>query len=574
MSWLFVVTQRGPDTGKRIPFCHEAPLHTISMPGFYLAVGGDADTSFCERDLNRNSGWAVVGIGISSSDSGASILTQADWARLMTTDAFDASSLDGHFVALRWKDSTIECFTDQLGLRTAYFSDYENGICISTRLDWLARTTGHAELDFAALGSRWLMLNQVSYDSCIVGIERLGPGGYAIFQRGSVVRSYTRPWSPSFEPQTPSAALGILRSFVQCALDHRGIPSLGLSGGLDSRVLLAFFAGLSKNGFVTHTFGPPEDSDMRIANQITTALGIPHEEFNDPLPDVATAIDGIRSFAAQTFLVEPITTYLKLRYYPKLHERGRLLIDGGFGEIARRQFLGRLVKLGRSAVQRRDASRLFDLMKLPRANIFAPEITSLLELGARANLENTLNSMPPAESISVEDFADLLSVRMRVPNYGGPEQARDDSEILNFMPLVQPSFLRSVFGIPAKERANARLYYEAIRVMYPALGRFPLVKGRVTYRFGLSSNLARLTTIVKSRITPQYPNPQPDQFLSDIREYALDIAHSKEVTESGMYDSRMVVDAVTRYYRGERQLRIIVDWWLTFYLWRESFVAG
>jgi hypothetical protein len=571
MSWLFAVNKAHDGTRRVDSYCHATPLWSISTPEFYLALGGNPDTSFWESNTETSSGWAVVGIGIMSMDSQPFILTRDDWRRLLRQESFDATTVDGHFVVLRWKHDRIECFTDQLGLRTVYFRKHDTGICISTRLDWVAQTTNCAEIDFSSLGSRWLLFNQVSYESCVVGIERLGPGGHATFKNGLLIHSTAfNPWLASFESGTTAKAVGVLTSLVNCALSHKYKPSLGLSGGLDSRLLLALLAKNPKSYFATHTFGNLGDPDVQIAQRITAALGIPHRHFDDPLPNVQTCVSGLRSFVAQTLLIEPSTSYLKLRYYPKLREDGRLMIDGGFGEIARRQYLNRVVRLGRGALRRHDSSRLLQLMRSHRADFFSPDVTTSLRNGAIHSLEKTLSDMPAVERIGVENFADLLAVRTRVPNYGAPEQARLDSEILNFMPLVQPSFLRAVFGIPTKLRSNAGLYYGIIRTLNPALGRFPLAKSGYTYRFGLSSNLSWLITKVKSKFAEGYSDPKPHLLLAHLREYVLDVAHSKDVTTNSMYDSQKVVDAVSKYYRGDLHSRGAVDWWLTFELWKRS----
>jgi len=570
MSWLFAAIEASHGNHKASPWCHEAPLGTISMPSLYLALGGNPDTCFWENNPETSVGWAVVGVGILRADSHASILTRADWARLLTRESFDATSLDGHFVALRWKHDQIECFTDQLGLRAVYFCKHAGGVCISTRIDWLARTTGYAEIDFPSLGSRWLMFNQVSYDSCVVGIERLGPGGHVTFKKGSLIESSSTPWLPSFQFAATTTALDILRSFVMCALNHKRTPSLGLSGGIDSRLLLAILTSCPNQGFVSHTFGDPQDPDVRIAGRITTTMGLAHYYFNDPLPEVSRCVSAIFSFVAHTSLIEPCSSFLKLRYYSRLRENGRLMIDGGFGEIARRQYLNRIVRFGRVALRTRNSYRLFHLMQSHRADIFSPDVTHLLEDGARRDLDRVLNEMPEIEKIGVENFTDLLAVRTRVPNYGAPEQARLDSEVLNFMPLVQPSFLRAVFGIPTKLRSNAGVYYSIIRTLNPALTRFPLAKSGVTYRFGLSSNVSWLTTKIKARVAGSFSDPNPDLLLGRLRDYVLDTVHSKDIATNPMYDTDKVIDAVSRYYRGELHLRNTVDWWLTFELWRQT----
>lgn len=568
MSWLFAVS----GTRTSDSYCHPTPHWTFSTGTIYLAIGGYSGTGLWEIETETSPGWAVVGIGILKMNHKCCILTRDDWRRVLSVEFPDLSCLDGHFVALRWKSDKLECFTDQLGLRTLYFSKYDKGICISTRLDWVAQTSKCSEIDFAALGSRWILFNQVSYESCVVGIDRLGPAGHATFRDGVVIHStmYT-PWLPTFTPNSTALPIECLQGFVQCALNHRYKPSLGLSGGLDSRLILALLASSPGAEFTTHTIGDLQDPDVQIAKSITSALAIPHRHFDEPLPETSQCIKGIRSYVAQTILVEPSTSWLKLRYYPRLREEGRLMIDGGFGEIARRQYLNRVVRLGRRALLLRDVSRLLQLMRTPRADIFSIEIVGLLQNGAQQSLEKALDEMPNVETIGVENFADLLAVRTRVPNYGAPEQSRIDGEILNIMPLVQPSFLRAIFGLPVKVRSNAGLYYDLIRKECPALSRFPLAKSGFRYRFGLSSNVAWLIVKLKSKFAKGYFDTKPDMLLAHLREYVLDISHSNEVMTNAMYNHRRLLDAITRYYGGELHLRNTVDWWLTFELWRRSF---
>jgi hypothetical protein len=571
MSWIFAIcTPKLEQHYNNFEF-PTPPIYTVSIPGFYLAIGGMPETSFFENNLETSTGWSVVGTGIILNGSHARIMTFEDWKNILQRNEFDATKFDGHFVLLRWTKNKIDCFTDQLGLRTAYFATYDDGVCISTRLDWIARKTKHNEIDFASLGSRWLMFNQISYDSCVSGISRVGPNGHVVFHNGSVIKCTSRQWLPSFEKNSISEAEKILISLIKCALEQQYTPSLGLSGGFDSRLLLAMFSNEQNARFVTHTFGNQSDPDVRIARIITKSLGIEQHILDDPLPDVKSCVSLIRSFVAQTLMVEPVSSIVKLRYYPELRKRGRLMIDGGFGEIARRQYLNRVVRLGRPAIRLRNSGRLMQLMRFTRADIFCEDVLNEMKLGAHQSLEKAIDEMPPVEKIGVENFVDLFAIRTRIPNYGGPEQARLDGEILNFMPLVQPSFLRSIFKIPVSTRANGKFYSDIIGRLNPELKQFPLVKSGITYPFGLSSNIAWLITKVKSRMINGYSDPGPDLILAHIREYVLDIVNSKAVKENPIYDFPKIIKASDMYYRGVIGHRHTLDWWLTFEIWKSSF---
>lgn len=575
MSWIFATSISSASNLNPVPTPPGTPLFTLSTPTLSLYIGGNPDTSFWECDEQKSTGWAVVGVGIASGDSRPSILTRKEWSRSLNQDSFDPNSLDGHFVIIRWKSDMLECFVDQLGLRTMFFGACDHGICISTRLDWVARTRKSSEINFSSLGSRWLLFNQLSYDSNVVGVERLGPGGNATFKSGSVIRFMaTRPWLPSFEPVDTGLLVRCLEGLVSCALDYPGGASLGLSGGLDSRLLLALCTSNAGKAFAMHTFGESADPDVEVSGHIASYLGTRYYRFNEEIPDAETCVQWIESFVSQTDLTEPCTSYLKLRYYSKLNSFCRLMVDGGFGEFGRRQYLNRVVRFGRRALRTRDVSCLRQLFGVHRADVFSEEINKLLDEGTRQSLEKMFDEMPSVDEIGVENFVDLLTLRNRVPNYGAPAQAKVDGELLNFMPFVQPSYLKTVFGLPLCLRNNGKLFYQLIRSRNSSLERFPLVKAGYTYRFGLPTNLVWLTTKIKSKMRGPYLDSGPNILLNRLRVYILDLAHSRDVSANSIYDSRRIIDAVTKYYRGELRLVNYIEWWLTFELWRQSLGQG
>ncbi len=323
MSWFFAISKSHSSYPRDFKYIHDVAIFFVSFPGFYLALGGNPDTIFWESNSDSSSGWAVVGIGIKRDDLHAHIMSFTDWAKFLSEEVINVKSIDGHFAIIRWNVSSVECFTDQLGLRTIYFGMLKEGVCISTRLDWVARTTKCSQIDLNSFGGRWLMFNQLSYSSCVIGIERLGPGGYAKFDSGLVKKCNNSPWLPSFEPQSLDSVLEILKSFLVCVLDNKYKLSLGLSGGLDSRLLLSLLFSISPHGFVTHTFGPSDDPDVQLARNLSSALKLRHFCYNDRLPDIKTCLSNINSFIAQNMLVEPASSWVKLRYYPILRNENK-----------------------------------------------------------------------------------------------------------------------------------------------------------------------------------------------------------------------------------------------------------
>lgn len=570
MSWIFISTDRGRQ--RKPSGIHDVPLHTVVQPGLYLALGGIPETSFCETSDDSCSGWAVLGTGISHSDGCARILTKPEWRHLLAETHPDVATIDGSFVAIRWRTRTIECFTDQLGLRTIYFAQSDGGLYVSTRLDWISQATGHRELSLEALGSKWLLFNQVGHDSCITGIQRLGPGGHASFD-GERIQCTDRPWLPEIGESSSDNALNILQSLVLLVPPNDAIPSLGLSGGVDSRLVLSLLHRHRPDGFTTHTFGESNDPDVQIAAAMASTLALPHHMINEPLPEIESCISALRSFAAQTILIEPVSAWTKLRYYPRLREHGSFLLDGGFGELARRKYLNRLLIFGRRALRVHDIRRIMALMRMERADFFVPDVNAAMEQGALESLERAIDAIPSVETIGYENFVDLLAIRTRVPNYGGPEQGRLDAEALHVMPLVQPSFLRAMMNIPVALRRNGLLYRRWIHLFYPALEQFRLAGGGITYPYRLAGMFTTPFIRLKAKLGCTYNCRMEDNMLGHLREFVLDVSHSQQVLTNPLYDSVKLQSVVERYYKGKNHLHTLVDWWLTFELWWSSLNA-
>lgn len=573
MGWLFGIIKSNGDAYPKneLTKVHDEAIDVVSLPQLYLALGGIQETCFYEFSDRKDSfSWAVVGLGIKITENAAGFLDKDDWKELLSNDLVQTDKLDGHFVAFRWKENLFEFFTDQLGLRTAYYDEYYAGICFSTRLDWVAQVTNQNRISTAGLGSRWLLYNQLDYESCVQGIERLGPSAHLIIKNGSVIKKEDKTWLPEFRNGNGDHARIILDSLVKATTESEHDVSLALSGGFDSRTILAILLAIPDIKFKVHTYGESENPDVKVSKKIADNLGIQMQHFNEPIPEAEVLLELAQSFAAQNVLVESVSSIIGLRYYQQQYERNQIIIDGGLGEISRRQYLNRVAKFGSKFLTQKNISKLLPLIQVDRADIFNNEYKGKLVSAAYLSLEKTLEDMPSLKEIGVENFVDLFSVRTRIPNFGGPEQIRLDGMILNYMPMAQPSFLREIFKTRIGIRANGQLFMDIVGQKQPNLKKFPLVKGGTTYPYGLSMVAAWIITKAKSKLIKPYSDFTPGKFLAKLKDYVLDIAHSSEVKNWEGYDYEKIFNAVDSYYKGEKNLERFVNWWLTFELWRKS----
>jgi len=582
MSWIlgFIGHAVPPSLRDRLEAIHPHPLHRIEQPSLYIMAGGIPETCFAGRSAEgteqRAAGWIVVGCGIELRTPYCEVLSTEHWSRILSAPTPDLKHLDGHYIVVQWQHDRVTCHSDLFGLRALYFAKMEGGLAFSTRLDWLARLRGHAEINVEQFGAHWRTFNQLSYESLVKGIDRLPPNSVAVCSPESFSMNGSA-WTPehytSPQPKNQQEISLLLGCFLHPRTKDHFRLSFGLSGGLDSRLLLALLLADDHQQFLLHLFGDSGEPDVQVAQRIAKDENIEQEFFQDPIPPPGESIRMLQEYIPQSSLVATASSMLRLRYYPQMYSQRKMLIDGGMGEIARRQFMNRLLIRGTRALHRRDTAAICKHISVHRASIFNPETDTAMRKGVESQVRSLWDTMPGLDALGEESFVDLLIVRYRFPNYGGMEQARMDGQILNYMPFAQPSFVRAAFAVPLQMKRKARMFRQLINAHRPALKRYPLVKGFTTYPYVLPSMPALGWTKIKSKIKRQFTDPTPVNFLTSISQFVLDTVHSSGVYSFPLYDRRAILTMVEKFYAGKKELAGEVDWWLAFEVWRQSLGA-
>ena len=108
-----------------------------------------------------------------------------------------------------------------------------------------------------------------------------------------------------------------------------------------------------------------------------------------------------------------------------------------------------------------------------------------------------------------------------------------------------------------------------IRDNYQALQKYPLVKD-VTYPFGFNSIQAHLWTTAKKCFSPVKVQSPQVEYLDVLSEYINDISLSSSVKSFPLYNYKLILENITKYYKGEKHLAPFLDWWLSFEVWRRE----
>lgn len=278
-------------------------------------------------------GWIVSGVGIKTYDNYSSPLNQDDWGNSLD----NLANIDGHFVVVKWDINTISIQSDQLGMRDLYISKNESEIVFSTRIDFLLKVH-KPSLDFASFGSRWLLFNQITTESVFKGMTRIVSGKHAVISlRTFDIQISESNWLPINTDE--------LMSFEQFSkklkslIFYRNNLTLGLSGGLDSRVILSYLLQSSKS-FDAFTFGEPNHPDSVVAKHIVKKYNLDHQFINAKPPIIDKIISKMLCYSTQTIVNNAASEIFQTMNYLSLDQKN--LVDGGFGEIWRREFFYRL----------------------------------------------------------------------------------------------------------------------------------------------------------------------------------------------------------------------------------------
>jgi hypothetical protein len=562
MSWIFGYF----GNLERLQFnSPEAPIHSYRSTNLIFYAGGNNQTVFYKSDALNSSCWAAAGVGLKQSGDGYKNLNSSDWDSYLSFKEINLSEVNGHYVALKYANDELKFFTDELGLREIFLVKLTDGWGFTTRIDWLKYFI-EPEIDFQEFGARWLLQNQISRNSIIKNVKRLVCASAAI--KNNILKIEDNPWKPDFEAKGGKEKFeSILKKLI--SFEDKKV-SLSLSGGLDSRLLLSYFINKNSELWETHTFGDPNHPDSKTASELLKSLNLENIIVNEDLPSKERAIEMVKSYAMQSIVTSRISSILNLRFYDLITAEIKIIVDGGFGEMWRREFANKFLILGKKALLAKDVEKTYKLFSHFKADIFSEDVLKEMKVGSVFQIENIFSALPDANKISLENWLDIFTIRARLINSSAPEQARVDNYATSFMPFIQKDILKILFSIRVKERKNGKLFKDIIRRNAIALSRIPLVKGNITYPYGASSLSARVYSKLKKKTGLFYKDQRIDELFTLLRDFILDLLHSAQVRNCEFYDRKKIERLAKGFSSNSAEFNSEIDWFLSFELFRQG----
>jgi hypothetical protein len=568
LSWALIkISQNLSSADNDFKFSNS--LFTYSDYGLSIRTGGNPKTCLSYLDNQTNSGFLILGVLI---DKNIGILNLSDienWKHKL--DNFHPQNFDGHFIIIKWNQNNIHIFSDILGLRDIYLYRNSSEIILATNPLHLKNYT-ELKIDFNTFGSRWLLFNQISTDSVFQNIERISSGNSLQIDRHTLeIKKKKYDFNPSYNSDFINEDFeATLKNIIELPLSQNNKLSLSLSGGLDSRLLLSYLLNNKSSDWSVHTFGAINNPDRIIAEQIISTFNIKNEIISNVLPDKDELIKEIEEYSSFTMASYPSSDIIQLLNYKPLQGKFEVIIDGGFGEIWRRQFLNRLYFFGKNEIQNKNFSEIIRHLTLPKADIFNNDTQKEFHSGTIRQLEEITNQLPDPSEIGLANWLDLFSIKTRLPNLYAQEQIRLDHSIINFMPFAQLSLLNYLFTLNINKRKNSRLIKKLIKSNNYRLTKIPLTKNDVIYPFDTSSLILAVILKINKKTKKLDIDETKNQFFKTLSEFSGDLINSKNVKEYYAYDYKKISLIYNNYIKNPDIFHAQLDWFLAFEFFRQA----
>jgi len=565
----------GNDIRKAAKFAESidiTPLYTLKKNNLFITFGGIPET--CIVNKNKESGWAVLGLGIIINDNSSKIMKKKEWEQALKNKEKLNKKINGHYILVKWEKNNLHFISDPLGLKNLYYYTKKDEKVFSTRLDWIARFKKSCSIDFETFGSSWLSYNNLSYNPIIKDIKSIGPGGKISIINGEELQTKREEWFPSFRKCDFPEFENRLKAILNLEPFEDKILTLGLSGGLDSRTLLSLLFPVQpvnyKRTVRTVTIGEEENPDVEIANKITKNLQIPHNHLEKKTPYDEAFLSKLHTYISQSNIVEPASSYQTLRYFSYEYFKNKIFIDGAFGEIGRRKFFAYLLKFGRKGLKDKNPKLIYRYIKNKKSPIFRDKYIKKMEKGILEQIGELLERLPSVKDIGYGNFTDLLAVKTRPSNYSGVEQTRLDNIIVSYIPFLQKDVIDQIFSISPYWRENGRYFRSIIKKFRPELRKYPLVKNNSKIPFFLPASVAFAYAKIKTKLFPIQKDNQRIKFYQQNQEHILEILDSSDFKNFSPYNHKKIKDIVNGFYAGQHNNVNHVDWWYTFEIWRRK----
>jgi asparagine synthase (glutamine-hydrolysing) len=388
--------------------------------------------------------------------------------------------LNGAFALAIWDLCERRLFvaTDRLGLYPLYYTQRNKGVAFASKASALLVDPGLSTFVDPIAVTQLLTFEYVLGNRTLVkDVKLIPPASVLTYYDNQInIRSYWRMnYLDTYTPRKEGEYLEDLIYYMRQAAKRQAKGGLTkgilLSGGLDSRVLLALMVDGSINDSLhSFTFGIPGCDDARFAEELAKRVGTKHHFF-ELKPDylIDKAEEGVR-----------LTDGLKSCVH--MHALATVEEEAKFAQVVFKGFLGDALmgghldrQLWANYSKESFCQALFDktcvLFSPSEYNrLFTDEFQTLIE---NASFDSFCTTLEASEAFLVADRQNLFDLRYRQRRFilYGVELVRSRAVVRT--PFCDNDLVEFMLSVPPGLRYDRYLMKEAFIQAYPDLAKVP-----------------------------------------------------------------------------------------------------
>lgn len=449
-----------------------------SIPGGFLLLAGLGDGCRSNREWEPTCGSAVVLSRGPRTTSGQTLTEGEISRRLARMDLGDVAPPFAACSVSRQREFVAA--TDAVGLRHVYWVQHEGWAAVSTSGLALSSLTS-SRLDEGAIASFALLGHYLGEATPFAGVAVLPPGAIVrLVDGGAEVYRSPPPSLPKKQldrHRAVSEGVDVVRGLMAACLGAYPDPLLELSGGLDSRMLLAGIPPRERRGLRAATVGPSGTADHRIAAALSRQCGITHAvvQQDEMLTLEARTIADLAEVAAlsRDCSGNPAALAVLTWQEGQLDQGPRL--SGQNGEFARGFYYpGQRPhpRVREELVTNLTGWRLFT-NEAADADIFAEGFLEDMRKATVGVLQRTFASYDTDWLSATDEF--YLRERMR--RWVGPTYSSACTRRVLQAPFFHPDYLRWARSCLPTDKRGSLVFVEVLSLLAPDLAAAPLDSG-------------------------------------------------------------------------------------------------
>ena len=378
------------------------------------------------------------------------------------------------------------------------------------------------------------------------GVRRLQGGESVVHRPGEMPRVVVSDVESSFGGSVHEGGADILSEVVRRLHDAHPGALLELSGGLDSRAVLAAIPAASRSGRLAVTLGNPGQPDVVIAEELARRCGlewmlIDQTDLRDLTPeDLRRRID--ESSRRRDCMFNALAAVLLDDADAKIPAGPRF--TGANGEFARGFYYPGVITDGR--VTRRRTAQLARWRLFTNDGTAATALVPNIVADARHDTVEILHA-ELAHQMSWRVAVDEFYLRGRMANWAGPSYSARRPASPALGPFFHPSFLNWARALPRRSVERERRFAQLVTDLDPLLADVPLDRGPTVASLtagGPYDNFRRALTVGRKvvrkfdqRVRKLARPPNLSDDLIELTRWAWRSSDSAALEEVGLFGS-------------------------------------